>query len=562
MKLLLRRSALCAIAVMVTLTGCNQAESPTPVDSSSPQSYYQTVLDSVYSAEMPGATVVVSRQNEVIFSGAVGMADMEMAVPLSEQSVMRLASVTKQYTAAAILKLVEEGQLALDDTLAKFWPDSRYTDVTIHQLLNHSSGIPSYTNIPGYVTGDPMRRHATTEELLETFMELEPDFPAGSAFRYNNSGYVLLGAIIEQLSGQAWDEYIAESLLAPVGIEQTRYFPADSILRHRARGYQVDTDQGVVNAPWISLSQPHAAGALKATALAVDQWQRALHQGELLQPESYAAMIREDAVSGQYGYGLMTSSLAGMPMISHDGGIHGFNTSAVWLPDSQVSVVVLSNFAGHQPMPATLAYRLAAHAAGQPFPIEKERIELPLATLERYHGTYQINANTQRTLTVRDGQLYSQRQGGTASRAHAISETTFVLENSLAYFTLVLDDNGSVTGVNFFQVNSATPEFAQRVSDQVSTRQRAELSVAQLERLLGAYELQPGFVITLRLEGSQLLAQATGQGAFPVYPESETRVYNAEIGIEMEFTLPAEGPATSLTLFQSGLEIPAPRVAE
>ena len=111
-------------------------------------------------------------------------------------------------------------------------------------------------------------------------------------------------------------------------------------------------------------------------------------------------------------------------------------------------------------------------------------------------------------------------------------------------------------------MNSAIPEFAERVSDQVSTRQRAELSAEQLQRLLGAYELQPGFVITLRLEGEQLLAQATGQGAFPVYPESASRVYNAEIGIEMEFTLPAEGPATSLTLFQSGLEIPAPRISE
>lgn len=562
MNHLLRRTALSAVAVMLTLTGCNQAESPAADSPTPPTNDYQAVLESVYSADMPGATVVVSRQNEVIFSGAVGMADMEMAVPLSELSIMRLASVTKQYTAAAIMKLVEDGQLALDDTLAKFWPDSRYADVTIHQLLNHSSGIPSYTSIPGYVTGDPMRRHATTEELLDTFMELEPDFPAGSAFRYNNSGYVLLGAIIEKLSGQAWDDYIAETLLAPLGIEQTRYFPAEPILRHRARGYQIDTEQGVVNAPWISLSQPHAAGALKATALAVDQWQRALHQGEVLQPESYAAMIREDAVTGEYGYGLMTSSLAGMPMISHDGGIHGFNTSAVWLPDSQVSVVVLSNFAGHQPMPATLAYRLAAYAAGQPFPIEDERIELALETLERYQGTYQINANTQRTLTVRDGQLYSQRQGGTASRAYPVSETTFVLENSLVYFTMVLADDGSVSGVNFFQVNNATPEFASRISDEVVARQRAELSAEQLERLLGAYELQPGFVITLRLEGEQLLAQATGQGAFPVYPESETRVYNAEIGIEMEFNLPAEGPASSLTLFQSGLEIPAPRVTE
>lgn len=562
MKLFLARATFCALAALMTLTACNQAESPKSATDTQSTNHYQTVLESIYSADMPGATVVVSRQNEILFSGAVGMADMEMAVPLSEHSIMRLASVTKQYTAAAIMKLIEEGHLALDDTLEKFWPESRYKHVTIHQLLNHSSGIPSYTNIPGYVTGDPMRRHVSTADLLETFMDLEPDFPAGTAFRYNNSGYVLLGAIIEKLSGNAWDEYIAEALLAPIGVEQTRYFGSEPILRHRARGYQIDTEQGVVNAPWISLSQPHAAGALKATALEVDRWQRALHQGEVLQPESYAAMIREDEITGEYGYGLLVGSLAGMPMISHDGGIHGFNTSAVWLPDAQVSVVVLSNFAGHQPMPATLAYRLAAYAAGQPFPIEEDRIELPVETLERYHGTYQINATTQRTLQVRDGQLYSQRQGGTASRAQPISETTFVLDGSLAYFTMVLADDGAVSGVNFFQVNSAIPEFAERVSDQVSTRQRAELSAEQLQRLLGAYELQPGFVITLRLEGEQLLAQATGQGAFPVYPESASRVYNAEIGIEMEFTLPAEGPATSLTLFQSGLEIPAPRISE
>ncbi|MDX1705364.1 serine hydrolase domain-containing protein [Pseudidiomarina sp.] len=525
------------------------------------QKSLDALVQSVYQPDLPGATVVVAKGGELVYSGARGMADLEMGVPLAPEHIFRLASVTKQYTAAAILTLVDEGKLKLDDPVSRWWPDSAYGDVTVHQLLNHTSGIASYTSIPGYMTDERIRRDLSTDELIATFSALPVDFAPGAEWRYNNSGYVLLGAIIEDLTGKPWHQYIAEKLLVPRGITNTDYYPDQQVVRGRVHGYHPSAE-GPINAPWLSMSQPHAAGALSGTALDVSQWQYALHTGKVLPDALYERMIAPSEVSGPYGYGLQNGSVRGLPVIEHGGGIHGFATYALWMPDHEISVVVLTNYVGHSVRPGVVAHRLAAIAAGKPYPVEQPRIELSAEQLQAIAGTYRIDENTIRTLKIKEGQLISQRQGGAESIVYPVTPDRFVMADSVVYFDVVRAEQGLVTGVNFYQQGSNEAEFAEKISDEIVEPKTIELNADQRARLVGDYQLQPGFIISVRDTEEGMTAQATGQGAFTVVAESAAILFNDQYGIKMVFDLPADGAATALTLHQGGQQLPAPRVEE
>jgi CubicO group peptidase (beta-lactamase class C family) len=519
---------------------------------------FRTLLESIYAEDGPGATVVISREGEVRFSGAFGMADLEMGVPMNEDHILRLASVSKQYTAAAILKLAEEGRLSLDDPLERFLPEFPIGQATVHQLLNHTSGIRSYTDIPGYFDGERIRRVVNTAELIDVFVDETPDFEPGEKWRYNNSGYVLLGAIIEEITGQDWDSYIADALLKPAGIERTGYYPDELVLPGRARGYH--KDGGSRNAPWISMSQPHAAGALSATALDVDRWQRALHGGEILSPEMLARMTEVEEVAGDYGYGLVMGTLRNRPVIQHGGGIQGFVTFALWLPQERVSVVVLSNYVGHDPDVAPVAQRLAAIAINDPYPAELPTVPMSAAELAAVEGTYRIDRNTTRTLRAADGKLISQRQGGREFSVRPVGDDRFVFADSLSYFEIERDGDGNVYGLHFYQQGEGDPEFAEKISDTVEERGEFELSLAETERLVGVYEIQPGFTLSIRITDGALTGQATGQPAVGLKAAAGNLLYNAQFGLELEFDLGESGPASGLTLRQAGQTISAPRV--
>ncbi|MEA5444924.1 serine hydrolase [Gammaproteobacteria bacterium AB-CW1] len=546
------------LSLLLLLTACANGHQPSP---------YQAAMEQAYAPDQPGATAVVSREGEILFQGAAGLVHMELGLPLEAEHRLRLASVSKQYTAAAILKLADEGKLALDDPLERFLPDYPQGEVTVHQLLNHSSGIASYTSIPGYMMDERIRRDLGTHDLIQVFADREPDFEPGEDWLYNNSGYVLLGAIIEEISGKPWHEYIREALLSPAGINETGYFSHEEIVPGRVPGYQAG--ETVSNAPWISMSQPHAAGALYGSAMDVDRWQRRLHGGELLSDEHYQAMIRADEIAtgvvngDDYGYGLILGEWRDQDLIHHGGGIHGFNTYAMYLPESALSVVVLSNHAGHEPAPAIMARRLAAIALGEPYPVEKERIQVDPDRLDELVGTYEIEEGVIRTLRVdEEGRLISQRQGGRAFPVEAVSPDRFVFATSLSYFDVERDGDGQVVALRFHQQGAPDYERAEKVSDDILEPEAIELDEAQMERLTGLYQIQPGFTLRVFIHDGGLHAQATGQGPVPLEATTPSRLRNQQFGLELVFDLPEHGPADSLTLHQAGQEIPAPRIEE
>lgn len=527
----------------------------------------ESMLDSVYPADGPGAAVFVSRAGEPLLDAAFGLANVELDVPLQTDHVFRLASVTKQYAAATLLSLIEAGELALDDPLSEVLPGFPVGEVTIAQLLNHTSGIRSYTSIPGYMDSDRVRADLTTEELVAVFADEPVDFKPGERFAYNNSGYVLVGAVIEAVTGQPWNEVLRERLLLPNGIEQTDVWSDTDIVPGRVEGYSGPPDQ-LERAPFLSMTQPHAAGALMATAADVDLWQRKLHGGDILGDALYQRMIRPEGAAVDtdfgfdYGYGIVAATWFGQRALHHGGGIFGFSTHALYLPDEKLSVVVLSNRIGPGSGwgPEDVALRLAGLATGRAYPLEVPEEPRSEAQLLALQGTYEIADNVVRTLKLEDGVLISQRGGGPRFTVRPIAGDRLKFDQSLSWFSVDRNEAGEVLAVSLHSGWGEAPERAEKISDEVQARQSVDVPAEQLERLAGQYELMPNFIMTVRVTEGQLEVQATGQPSLVLQAESSTRFFNTQVGADIAFDLPETGSATGLTLFQGGREMPAPRV--
>lgn len=295
----------------------------------------------------PGAAVAVIRDGAVIHASGYGYANLEWSIPITTDTVFRLASITKQFTATAIMLLVNAGELALDDPLTKFLPDYPTAGhvVCVHHLLTHTSGIKSYTSMEGFF-GKMSRQDMSLEELTAYFQNEPFDFAPGEKFSYNNSGYVLLGRIIELVSGLSYADFMQQRIFAPLGMNDSYYLSNEPVIPRRASGYQHVGDD-YQNAPFLSMTLPHAAGSLGSTLDDLIRWDTALREHQLLDRASlermYTPVTLNNGTTENYGFGWSIANYYGHPLVHHSGGINGFHTYIARFPDSTVTVIVLGN---------------------------------------------------------------------------------------------------------------------------------------------------------------------------------------------------------------------------
>jgi CubicO group peptidase (beta-lactamase class C family) len=295
----------------------------------------------------PGAAFAVQQAGAVIHAAGHGLANVEWGIPIDTETVFRIGSITKQFTAAAIMRLAEQGKVDLDDPIERHLPDYPVNGrlITVRHLLHHTSGIKSYTSLPHFFR-DLSRTDMPLAQLIDVFKDLGPDFQPGERFLYNNSGYVLLGAIIEACSGKDYATFLADAFFKPLGMASTRYLHDEPIVPKRASGY-AEPAGALSNAPPLSMSLPHAAGALGSTVGDLLTWDRALRGGSVVSPASYAAMTTpgrlNDGSPLTYGFGLATLNYRGHAGITHGGGINGFLSNLTHWPDADLTIVVLSN---------------------------------------------------------------------------------------------------------------------------------------------------------------------------------------------------------------------------
>jgi CubicO group peptidase (beta-lactamase class C family) len=285
--------------------------------------------------------VLVAKDGKPVFRKGYGPANAEWDIPNTPDTKFRIGSITKQFTAMAILQLVEAGKVKIDDPVNKYLEQvpSTWDKITVHHLLTHTSGIPSYTSLPNFWR-DKVRDPVKPEEIVKLIRDKPLDFEPGEKWIYNNTGYVLLGRIIEKTSGENYAAYIQKHIFDPLGMKDSGYDLHKVILKKRASGYSPDG----TNAPYLDTTVAYSAGALYSTVDDMLIWDQALHDGKLISKESYERMFTP--VKNNYAYGWNVVTFGGRTEVAHGGGINGFNTFFIRFPRERVAVAVFANMNG------------------------------------------------------------------------------------------------------------------------------------------------------------------------------------------------------------------------
>lgn len=513
-----------------------------------------------YKAGEPGATIIVTRGGATVFRKAYGVADIGSKQALDAAMTLRLGSITKQFTAVAILMLAEEGKLALTDDITRFLPDypTQGKTITIEHLLTHTSGIQSYTGKLAYV--GTMDKDVTVNQMIDSFKNDPMLFAPGERFDYNNSGYFLLGAIIEKVSGKTYADFLAERIFTPLGMAHTAFEGKERSKGPRAAGH-AKGETGFGPAPALSMTQPYAAGALVSNVDDLARWDQAISDGKLLKAASWnKAFTPYKLASGKltgYGYGWEIGSLNGVAKVAHSGGINGYSTYAVRLPAKKVYVTVLSNTESGGIDPQMVATKAAALAIGKPFPDHKAVVVAP-AVLEKYVGVYTIDDKNTRTVRVADGKLSMQRTGRERIELKPYKDNAFFFPDSLATLEFVRNAKGEVTALKMIN-DGGEPVIHPRTAGKPLERSAVTIAPATFDIYVGRYELAPGFVLEVKRDGEKMVAVGTGQPAIDILPLSDTVFFSNTVDAELHFEKNADG-VVQLVLHQGGQKMPGKRL--
>lgn len=299
----------------------------------------------------PGLSIEVVRGKDTLVRAGYGLADLEQHVSASPMTVYQIGSITKQFTAVSVMQLVEAGRIRLDDSVATYVTDlpETWRRVTVRQLLNHTSGIPSMTDI-GERWVRRWREDMSTDSLLALTAHDSMWFRPGTSWRYDNTGYLLLGVILDRVTGEPFPTFVEDRLLRPLGLHHTFYCDLDRVLPGRAPGYQRDST-GWRRAPYLSMTHPYSAGALCSTVDDLGLWNVLLATGKVVSAASYRTMTTPEGAAQprRYGFALFVDSIGGHRRISHGGGINGFTSANSYLPDDTLSVTILTNSGSSRP---------------------------------------------------------------------------------------------------------------------------------------------------------------------------------------------------------------------
>jgi D-alanyl-D-alanine carboxypeptidase len=509
----------------------------------------------------PGAAVIVTKGGKVVFRRAYGLADIGQGKPLDPAMVLRIGSVTKQFTAAAVLMLQEQGKLDVTDDITKHLPDfpTHGQKITIEHLLTHTSGIYSYTRRHDFK--DRQHVDAGVAEMIATFRDEPLDFSPGTRWAYNNSGYYLLGAIIEKVSGQPYAEFVHQRILQPLGMKHTAYEGREGRVP-QATGYSPAQGKLAPSAT-LSPSKTYAAGALVSTVDDLARWDAAIAAGKLLTPASWQRVFTPytlaSGASTNYGYGWETGRLQGLPMVAHGGNTNGFSTYTMRIPGEQLYVAVLSNAEYGVVQPDVVASKAAAIAIGKPLP-EYRAIAMEPKALEAFTGTYQAAGSKEpRLVAVVDGKLVLQRPGRPRMALLPHAENAFFVDKSLVHFEFARDAQGKVNQMTIHQDGMAHV-FA-RAGDLPAERKAVLLPAALLDTYVGSYQMAPNFVLEVRRDGDQLVGQATGQPPLNLLALGEGEFFVRQIdAASVRFEKGADGKIEKILWKQGGRERPAPRI--
>lgn len=530
-------------------------------------------------------SVLVANQGKVIFTKGFGMANMEWDIPNKPNTKHRLGSITKQFTAMLILQLAAENKLDLQAPITTYLPDypkETGDKITTHHLLTHTSGIPNYTSFPDFFQNES-RNPYTPDEFVKKFDAKSLDFEPGEKFSYSNSGYFLLGVIIEKVTGKSYEQMLNDHIFSPLNMTDSGYDNHDDILKNRATGYEKNGN-AFVNSKYLDMSIPYAAGSLYSTVEDLYKWDQALYTNSIL-PKEYMDMYFKPYISAfgnnsyAYGWGVGKSPIGkstdSIYTISHGGGINGFNTIISRAPSDKSLVVLLNNTGGAPLNQMTKAIRGIIYGKAYDFP--KKSLAYDLLELIKNNGLkagmefYDLNNNSE-TYELNEGEM--NQIGYQLMGTGKIEEAAQVFKLNIDAFpksSNVYDSYGEALmnlGKNDLAIENYRKSVELNPSNQngIDKLKKLGTDVSDLikeievpdhilESYIGKYELMTNFILTVTKEDHQMKAQATGQPAFDIFPKSENEFYLKVVNAQLTFNSNEEGTVISVTLHQGGQDL-------
>jgi CubicO group peptidase (beta-lactamase class C family) len=575
-----RKVLLCAAIVLAACQHVALAQNGGVKNGQAHAAKVQEVLALAHKYRVFNGSALVAENGKIIYKGAFGMAHMEWGIPNAPDTKFRLGSITKQFTAMLALQLVEQGKIKLDGKVSDYLPEYRKDigdKVTVHHLLTHTSGIPSYTSQPGFFE-NVSRNPYKVADFVKKYASGDLEFEPGSKYSYNNSGYFLLGAIIEKVSGKSYEQALKDNILDPAGMKNTGYDHYGPILPKRAAGY-VKTADGYNNAPYLDMSIPYAAGSMYSTVEDLYLWDQALYTDKLLSAQSKELMYKPFLEDYAYGWVVSNASFKvndqPVQIIRHGGGINGFSTIIARFPKEKNMIVLLDNTG--QAM-GRLSETITKILYNQPYEPPKMSIVATLETTIKEKGI-EAGIAQYRDLKAKHAATYDfseeelNRVGYGLMRDGKVKEAVEVFKLNVEAYPQAFNTYDSLAEayMNLNQRELAVTNYKKSLElnpkntnavDMLKRLEKGPVTVDAkvFDTYIGEYELAPNFVLRVFREGEKFMTQATGQPAFEIVAESETAFYTRAFPAKLIFVKDSEEKVTSVKLLQGGRETVGKRI--
>lgn len=521
------------------------------------------IFKNVYSGITSGVSVLVSKNGEIIYEKGFGYADIGNKVPVTPDTKFRIGSITKQFTAAAILKLQEEKKLNIQDVVSKYIPGfPKGNEITLRHLLTHTSGLHSYTDRPSFFKFVTLP--ISLSALVDTIQAQPYDFAPGNKWNYCNSGFVLLGYIVEKISGKSLAIYLNDTFFEPLGMNNTGIYETNKLIDNEAYGYSFNGNKIIKAINW-DMSWAAGAGALYSTVRDLNIWNEALFNGKVLTEESLKAAFTSSLLNNKqktnYGYGWFIQNIRGSEFISHGGGLNGFLSYLGRQPENKFTVIVLCN---STPPPSGLSPTNSASLISE-YILWPEMIKQPTFAsdipvdeklINAYVGRYDYGQGAVLTVTLEGKQLYAQMTGQGKYPIFPSSKDEFNWKIVDASVKFVVDEKGKVIYLLHHQ-NGQQIE-AKKLKEEIPVA--VDFSV--FDKYTGKYDMGNNYVMAVLKVDKKLFLQGSQLTRFQLFPASETEFFAREINIRLKFKAHGEQKADSVIVVISGEEKVAKRVGD
>lgn len=529
--------------------------------------FVDSIMNASYKADGPGAVILIAKKGIPVFRKAYGLASLELNVPNKPEYIFRIGSMSKQFTAVCVLKLAQEGKLNLQDDITKYLPDynTHGRHITIENLLTHTSGITSYTEKKDFASA--MMIDFSKDSMVKFFMNDSLLFEPGTDWSYTNSGYMLLGLIVEKVSGILLNEYLKKIIFTPLGMVNTTVGSYDSVVINSASGYESAGYGKFKPATYLSWNWPYAAGEIVTNVDDLLKWDNALYTDKIVKSEwlekAWTTFLLPNRQITNYGFGWTVGNYQNLKFVAHGGGINGFLSDGIRIPAQQIYVVILSNATSKSP--SDFSSDIALRVAGQ-LETKFTFIAINKKALEEYSGVYamhrlggRISTNSTdekmyRYLTIKDDTLFSQSKGGSKNPLLHISKDLFAFKNSNTYCRFNRNKIGTVVSLEIYSktIQYGPNELEPKTDIPLpKEKQAVTIDSNKLGELKGKYDFGGGFFILVSIEGNKIYIHPTGQEKEEIFAENETNFFSKTVDANIEFTK-INGKVSGMILNQGG----------